>query len=276
MIIAKTRAEVRQHTEGKRVGFVPTMGALHIGHGTLVTSSKDAGHYTVVCIFINPSQFNNPSDFENYPIRLEDDIAYLESIGCDLIFTPSVDEVYRPEDDKEFYIHNFGLLETGFEGEFRPGHFQGVGQVIHILFEIVNPVAAYFGEKDIQQLAIVQALNVKLGSKVEVVGVETKREKSGLAMSSRNLRLTAAQLQKAPLIYECLIMARQGYRAKDIALLKAQIRDKFESDSEWNLEYFELIDPNTFEPISHWSEPCRAIVAAHLGEIRLIDNISIS
>ena len=275
MIIAKTRAEVKRYTEGETVGFVPTMGALHEGHGTLVTASKDDGNYTVVCIFINPSQFNNPSDFENYPINLEDDIAYLDSLGCDLVFIPKVYEVYRSGDDEGRYIHHFGSLETRFEGEFRPGHFRGVAQVVHILFEIVEPAMAYFGEKDIQQLAVVRALSSKLGGKIAIVGIETKREKSGLAMSSRNLRLTSDQLQKATLIHQCLTMAQSGFKSKSVVSIKEEVRLKFEADAEWNLEYFEVIDPQTFDPITVWAGPCRAVVAAHLGEIRLIDNIAI-
>lgn len=275
MIITNTRTKIEQIHALKPIGFVPTMGALHDGHLQLVKASKDRGLYTVASIFVNPTQFNDPTDFEKYPINHERDIEALKSVGCDAVFIPTVDEVYRKSDDTSKYKHDFGAIERVYEGAHRPGHFEGVGRVVHILFDIVNPEVAFFGEKDFQQLAVIKMLVSMLKMNVEIVGVPTVREKSGLAMSSRNERLTREQKKKATLIFECLTWAKNEFGKQSNHLITVEVAKRFRTDQEWQLEYFDLIDGISFLPAKDDSHSVRAVVAAKLGEIRLIDNMKI-
>lgn len=275
MIITNTRTQITQLLDSKSIGFVPTMGALHDGHLQLVKASKDRGLFTVVSIFVNPTQFNDPTDFEKYPINHERDIEALKSVGCDAVFIPTVDEVYRTSDDASKYTHDFGAIERVYEGTHRPGHFEGVGRVVHILFEIIKPNMAFFGEKDFQQLAVIKMLVSMLKMNVEIVGVPTVREKSGLAMSSRNERLTMEQKKKATLIFECLNWAKNEFGKQSNHLIAVEVAKRFSTDQEWQLEYFDLIDAISFLPATEGSHSVRAVVAAKLGGIRLIDNMKI-
>ena len=277
MNITKTKKELQELLANEKVGFVPTMGALHEGHLDLVRASKERGLYTVVCIFVNPTQFNEQEDFEKYPVNLERDLALLEAVGCDVTLVPSVDEVYSDGLDSSKYKHDFGPIAKNYEGAYRPGHFDGVGRVVHILFEFVRPQVAFFGEKDFQQLAVIQKLSEMLNSKIEIVGVPTKREESGLAMSSRNLRLSSRQLVKATQLYESLVWTKKNYLTLANSEIIATVKSQFLEDQEWSLEYFDLINPRTFEPIGDKKpKHVRAVIACKLGDVRLLDNIEVA
>lgn len=276
MKLTKTKKELQEILSGKSVGFVPTMGALHEGHLDLVRASKARGLYTVVSIFVNPAQFNDPIDFEKYPVNHECDLTRLDEVDCDVVIIPTVDEVYPNGMEEILYRHDFGSIARDYEGAYRPGHFEGVGRVVHIFFDMVMPQVAFFGEKDYQQLAVVKKLVEITRQEIEIVGVPTKREKTGLAMSSRNERLSPHQLKKAIKIYESLNWTKEIFLEKSNEEILATIKNRFQEDSEWSLEYFDLIDPRLFKPIG-FCKPSnvRAVIAANLGEIRLLDNLKI-
>lgn len=260
---------------GGSVGFVPTMGALHQGHISLIERAlKDNG--LVVCsIFVNPTQFNNQADLDNYPRTIDDDLRKLEAVGCHAVFIPSVKEMYPEPDTRKF---DFGDLETVMEGEFRPGHFNGVGQVVSKLFDIVEPDRAYFGQKDFQQLAVIRKLAKLINSPVEVIGCPTLREEGGLAMSSRNLRLSPQDRQDALLIYQALTMAKQmaGERMMPIEI-KKHVVSMFEASQKVELEYFEIANSETLQPVTDWknTKESTACIAAWLNDVRLIDNMTL-
>ena len=276
MKITKTKKELQGILSGKSVGFVPTMGALHDGHLDLVRASKAHGLYTAVSIFVNPAQFNDSIDFEKYPVNHERDLTRLCEVDCDVVIIPTVDEVYPNGMKQMEYRHDFGSIALDYEGAYRLGHFEGVGRVVHTLFDMVKPQVAFFGEKDYQQLAVVKKLVEITGQDIEIVGVPTKREKSGLAMSSRNERLSPDQMKKAVKIYESLKWTKEVFLEISNEEILATIKDRFQEDSEWSLEYFDLIDPKSFKPIG-FVKPSnvRAVIAAKLGEIRLLDNLKI-
>eukprot|EP00933_Yihiella_yeosuensis_P045607 TRINITY_DN41001_c0_g1_i1.p1 TRINITY_DN41001_c0_g1~~TRINITY_DN41001_c0_g1_i1.p1 ORF type:complete len:280 (+),score=24.17 TRINITY_DN41001_c0_g1_i1:544-1383(+) len=279
MNIAKTKTELRRMLEetSQDVGFVPTMGALHDGHLSLVEASKQRGLYTVASIFVNPTQFNDPKDYEKYPVDTETDLDKLRSVGCDLVFLPSREEIYDGQDDAH-YLHAFGHLEDAFEGAYRPGHFRGVGQVVHLLFEAVQPQVAFFGEKDFQQLQVIRALVKKMKADIEIVGLPTVREADGLAMSSRNRRLNDEQRKQSVVLHRALLLAKENLGKQEIGQIKAEVESLFDASSELRLEYFDIIDPDRFEPIST-STSCEhphAVVAAYAGEVRLIDNMALA
>lgn len=277
MKITNTRNELQDLLLGKRVGFVPTMGALHDGHLDLVRASKSRGLFTVVSIFVNPTQFNDPIDFEKYPVNRERDLAMLESVNCDMVLIPSVTEVYAEGLNEDRFKHDFGFIALDYEGAHRPGHFEGVGRIVNILFEFVKPQVAFFGEKDFQQLAVVRKMNDMLALNIEIVGVPTRREQSGLAMSSRNERLSQKQLKKATKIYESLVWAKENFREKSNAEILASIKVRFLEDEEWSLEYFDLINPLSFQSIGlEKPTDVRAVIAAKLLEVRLLDNLKIA
>ncbi|MEZ4721374.1 MAG: pantoate--beta-alanine ligase [Flavobacteriales bacterium] len=273
MKTARNHIELELLLTGQRVGFVPTMGALHAGHLSLVQASKNRGLFTVVSIFVNPTQFNDPMDFEKYPVDIEGDIIKLESVRCDVVYLPSKEEIYPPNSDQSKYLHDFGLLERVYEGAFRPGHFKGVGQVVQRLFELVKPDIAFFGEKDFQQLAVIRRLVQTLDLKIEIVGMPTMREADGLAMSSRNLRLTLEHRKKADLIYKALSYAKEHVQSEGADKVIKTIELWFEADPDFRLEYFDVINGETFKHLD--SNADRAIIAAYLGEIRLIDNFAL-
>lgn len=263
-----------QKAGGKLTGFVPTMGALHKGHLSLMQKAKAENDLLAVSIFVNPIQFNNPDDLKKYPRDVEADKKLLESVGCDVLFLPSEEEMY-PEPVTRTY--DFGKLVTVMEGVFRPGHFNGVAVVVHKLFDIVKPDRAYFGEKDFQQLAIIKKLVETERLPVEIVPCPIIREEDGLAMSSRNALLTPEQRKNAPFIYQKLLEAK---RRKDILCvnhLRQMIINLFDANENFRLEYFEIVDDRNLQPVGNWNDSVGTVacVAAWMGEVRLIDNIRI-
>jgi pantoate--beta-alanine ligase len=260
----------------KIIGFVPTMGALHEGHLQLIRASKSRCDMTVVSIFVNPIQFNNSVDFENYPNTLSADLEKLRQEKVDVIYTPSTQDIYSETPEIRL---NFGILETNLEGAFRPGHFNGVGLVVSKLFNIIRPHVAFFGQKDLQQVAIIHRLVKDLSFPVELVTVPTKREPDGLAMSSRNLRLSSAQREASLILYNSLIKAKNELIAGNSWFsIQKEIVSDFQNSKFATLEYFELINPGSFDLQSSYdsNQLSSICVAAYLGEIRLIDNISIN
>ena len=263
-----------QRNNGKTIGFVPTMGALHKGHLELMKQAKQENDFLVVSIFVNPIQFNNPKDLEKYPRDVNKDKELLENIGCDILFAPTVEEMY-PENVTKKY--NFGSLETVMEGASRPGHFNGVAIVVSKLFEIVQPHKAYFGEKDYQQLAIIKKLVETEQLPVEIIPCPIVREADGLAMSSRNERLTDEERTAAPYIYQTLKFAKKGSDTICPGPLRQMVVNMFKAREEFDLEYFELADDKNLQPINSWSSASGilAFVVVKLGNVRLIDNIRI-
>lgn len=254
------------------VGFVPTMGALHAGHISLVKRARAENDTVVVSIFVNPNQFNDKNDLKNYPRTPEADIEMLRLAGADIIFTPSVEEVYPKPDTR---IFDFGTLDKVMEGETRPGHFNGVAQVVSRLFELVGPDRAYFGEKDFQQIAIIKALVKQLELRVNIVECPIIREPDGLALSSRNTLLTPEHRAAAPAIYAALHEAAQTRGAKSVAELEQEVITHVEQNPLLQVIYFKLVDENTLEEVTGWSggEHIRGCIAVQAGAIRLIDNI---
>ncbi len=254
------------------IGFVPTMGALHQGHLELVKQARKENDIVAVSIFVNPIQFNNKEDLEKYPRTYDTDIAMLESVGCDILFYPSVEEMY-PEPDNTKY--NFGSLEMVMEGKHRPGHFNGVAVVVKRLFDIINPDKSYFGEKDYQQLAIIKAMVAQLNINIEIIPCPIVREKDGLAMSSRNKRLTEQERNIAPFIYKTLLKAKKIAKDTGVKELEKWVKYEFDQHQEFKLEYFEIVDSVSLQAICDWGEAKSAIgcIALFLGDVRLIDNI---
>jgi pantoate--beta-alanine ligase len=263
-------AKLRQ--EGK-TGFVPTMGALHQGHLQLVDISLKENDLTLCSIFINPTQFNDPQDFQKYPITIEADILKLEEQGCDILFLPSVEEIY-PAGLGQGKHYALGYLEQILEGKFRPGHFQGVCRVVDILLEIVEPHRLYLGQKDYQQCMVIQKMIELTGRATQLRICETIREKDGLAMSSRNTRLSASERQVAPIIYSALVKTKNDLKKGDLAPLKKLAFQQLEQ-AGLRPDYFEFANADTLEIITAWNgtDPLVAVVAAFLGDVRLIDNM---
>ncbi|MDY0053206.1 MAG: pantoate--beta-alanine ligase [Bacteroidales bacterium] len=257
--------------DNKTIGFVPTMGALHKGHLTLMQRAKDENDILIVSVFVNPIQFNNPEDLEKYPRDIDADSNKLESIGCDYLFYPKAEEVYAQEPTEEF---DFGNLDKVMEGEQRPGHFRGVAIIVSRLFNWINPNKAYFGEKDFQQLTIIKAMVNNLGLGVEIVACPIVREEDGLAMSSRNQRLSASAREIAPRINAIL---RKSYSLSEnisISQIKSFVINEFKLVKDFELEYFEIVDAKTLEPITQRTENgVVGCVALWLDGVRLIDVI---
>ena len=267
---------VEKRRLGQTVGFVPTMGALHEGHLSLIRASKHDNPITVCSIFVNPTQFNNPADLEKYPRTPELDIPMMEKVGCDALFFPDTKVMYESENTVRF---NFGNLEQVMEGKFRPGHFSGVALVVSKLFHIVEPDQAYFGQKDWQQFAIIRQLVHELKFNLNLKSVATLREPNGLAMSSRNMRLTTAQRNKASLLYNSLVQAADKLKSgSTIAEVKMYVQRTLEKDPEIKLEYFEVADSENLKLLNRVEESVSPIlcIAAFVGEVRLIDNLFLS
>lgn len=259
--------------ENKTIGFVATMGALHEGHLELIRNSQNENSITVCSIFVNPSQFNNPADLQKYPRTLERDIQLLENAGCHVLFCPEVETMYDRPGSLKF---DFGNLDKVMEGEFRPGHFSGVALVVSKLFNIVEPHIAYFGQKDWQQVAIIQQLTQELKFNLKLKTVPTLREADGLAMSSRNARLSAEQRRKAGIIHQILKDATERLRNHEsVEQVKSIVQTGLSHDPEIRLEYFEVADSENLMPLKTVSESARPIlcIAAFVGEVRLIDNM---
>jgi len=277
MKLFTTRNELNEaldayRNQGKSIGFVPTMGALHEGHLSLVSQAGNENDVVVVSIFVNPTQFNDPADLERYPRTLEEDMQKLATVGDPLIFAPSVKEMYPEPDTRQF---DFGNLETVMEGQFRPGHFNGVGQIVSKLFDVVMPHRAYFGLKDFQQLAIIKEMVRQLQYDIEIVPCEIVREADGLAMSSRNQLLTPEHRAAAPLISQTLSEAKKLVGEKSVEELKAWVQEKINNSPLLEVEYFEIVDDNYLQPVKTWGEPTVKVgcIAVHAGKIRLIDNV---
>ncbi|MFN7116923.1 MAG: pantoate--beta-alanine ligase [Saprospiraceae bacterium] len=262
--------------QNRTIGFIPTMGALHQGHLAIIQQAAQAGDYTVCSIFVNPTQFNDARDLEKYPRTPEKDIPLLISVGCDALFMPSVDEIYPPDQQNKLHFQ-FGHLANVMEGAFRPGHFAGVAQVVSRLLDIVQPDRLYMGQKDFQQVKIVESMLQQLHSPVQLVISPTIREADGLAMSSRNTRLTLEFRQQAPAIYQTLLYARQsignGHSPQEV---QQQALEKL-TQAGLKPEYFEIVDRETLLPIERFNEAKKIIacVAAWAGEVRLIDNLEL-
>uniref|UniRef100_UPI0040484AE3 pantoate--beta-alanine ligase n=3 Tax=Roseivirga sp. TaxID=1964215 RepID=UPI0040484AE3 len=272
--ITALRSELANHRlKGSKIGLVPTMGALHNGHLALVSASKKQCEITVVSIFINPAQFNNAEDLEKYPKTLNEDIQLLNAKECDILFLPSVQEIYPSPHDISI---SFGALENNLEGSFRPGHFQGVGLVVSKLFNICQPDYAFFGQKDLQQFFVINKLIDQLSFPINLKMVETLREENGLAMSSRNMRLSEHEKSEASLIYRSLLSAKEqlldGVRIQNVI---ENAKELFATNDRLTLEYFEIVETDNFKSIKAVADPKKTAicVAAFIGNVRLIDNL---
>ncbi|MBK5279945.1 MAG: pantoate--beta-alanine ligase [Bacteroidia bacterium] len=278
MVIFKEIEPLKAFLSDKRaldhsVGLVPTMGALHSGHLELVKASKKVNSITVCSIFVNPIQFNNPADLEKYPKSLEHDIAYLNSVGCDVLFHPDRSEMYQKPTTTKF---DFGQLDKVLEGEFRPGHFSGVALVVSKLFNIVNPTRAYFGQKDFQQFKIVQRIVDDLNFNIELICFPTLREADGLAMSSRNTRLSDEERKTASVFYRSLVFAKNEIRNRaGIKSINERVVEMCLSEKNVRLEYFAIADTENLNLLDNVKDADRSIllIAGFVGEVRLIDNM---
>lgn len=276
-IITKT-ADLQKLVQGNKakglsVGLVPTMGALHAGHISLVKEAKKNCDVCVVSIFVNPTQFNNLEDLEKYPRSVERDAELLAGVGVDIVFTPTVEEIYPEPDNRQF---DFGRLDKVMEGEHRPGHFNGVAQVVSRLFDIVKPDQAYFGEKDFQQLAIIRAMVKQLALDVQIVPMPILREESGLALSSRNERLSDAEKNIATNIYKMLkLSAGRAFENVSVKETIENVTKQINSIEPLKVEYFDIVDGDTLQSINDWSDSKFIVgcIAVYCGEVRLIDNI---
>lgn len=263
---------IQKKTEGKTIGLVPTMGALHEGHLELVKRCCNENDIAVVSIFVNPTQFNDKKDLELYPRTPEKDIELLNSVNCSVLYMPSVDEVYPTPDDRVF---DFGMLEKVMEGAFRPGHFNGVAQIVSKLFQTITPDKAYFGEKDFQQLSIIRKMTKDLGLPILIVPCPIVREKDGLAMSSRNKRLHAFEREKAAKIAEFLSKSLTFAKEKTVRETIEFVINGLSSDPVFKMEYFEIVDGDSLQPVKTWdsSDYIVGCIAVYCGSVRLIDNI---
>lgn len=257
---------------GSQLGFVPTMGALHAGHGELVKRAKRECDVVAVSVFVNPTQFNQQADLETYPRTFDEDRQILESLCVDVMFFPSVDEIYPNGTDKTYQLDG---LDTLMEGPNRPGHFNGVVQVVTRLFDLVQPIKAYFGEKDFQQLAIIRHMSKKLGYSTQIIGCETVREADGLAMSSRNRRLSQNGRTIAPVISKALNLLRSEVPGQGIEKAKSDVIEYLNSVPEIDLEYLELVDHTTLQLATDKTVGIQACCAAWIDGVRLIDNLRV-
>jgi pantoate--beta-alanine ligase len=277
MIVYRTKDDLKSHLlslrkEGKTIGLVPTMGALHQGHASLVEKATAENDIAVVSIFVNPTQFNDPSDLDQYPRTLDRDLELLQNLAADLVFVPSVMEMYPGEDPEVF---DLGNLDKVLEGKHRKGHFNGVAQIVSRLFSVIHPDRAYFGQKDFQQLVIVKRLVEILKMDIMIVECPIIRENDGLAMSSRNIRLTREERKLAPFIYETLLIARQKMGTHTPEQLKEWVNLQFKEHPEMKLEYIEIVEDKGLMPVEEWDEKVNkvACIAVQLGGVRLIDNM---
>ncbi len=258
--------------EGRSVGFVPTMGALHDGHISLINRARADNDIVVVSVFVNPTQFNNPDDLRTYPRTEEADCARLRDAGVDIAFLPSVDEMYPEPDTRVF---DLGPVAEVMEGVMRPGHFNGVAQVVSRLFAMVNPDRAYFGEKDFQQIAVIRRMVELEGFDIDIVACPIKREADGLALSSRNVRLTPHQREIAPNIHRILEESRDYYLALSVDEVRRKVIDAINAYPEMEVEYYDIVNADDMQPITEWSQCSDAVgcITVYLGDVRLIDNI---
>lgn len=277
MKVITTVSELKQTLDefrecGKSIALVPTMGALHDGHASLVRRAVAENDVTVVSVFVNPTQFNDKEDLKNYPRNLKADCELLESVGATLVFAPEVEEMYPEPDTRVF---SFAPLDTVMEGAFRPGHFNGVAQIVSKLFYAVEPDRAYFGEKDFQQLAIIRNMVVQLGLQVQIVGCPIVRENDGLAMSSRNTLLTEEERTRALIISRTLSESVEYAKNNSLADVKRFVEERINAVDGFRLEYYCIVDGNTLQNVAEWGDSDYIVgcIALFCGNIRLIDNI---
>lgn len=262
-----------ERAKGLRIAFVPTMGALHAGHLSLVRRALSECDRCIVSVFVNPTQFNDPRDLETYPRTLEADSSLLASVGTSALFAPEVSTIYPEEDTRTFEV---GAVAEVMEGRYRPGHFNGVMQVVSRLFDIVRPDCAYFGEKDFQQIAVIRAMVRLIGSPVEIIACPIVREADGLALSSRNVRLSAEERREAPQIYRILSESRSWAKDMSPQQVIERVTEQINAVPHLRVEYFEIVDTDSLQPIASWSDsPApHGCITVFCGEVRLIDNIA--
>lgn len=265
----------RKHSEGKTVGLVPTMGALHAGHLSLINRARKENDFVVVSVFVNPTQFNNPEDLRTYPRSEEADCRKLETADVDVAFMPEVEEVYPEPDTRVF---DLGPVAEVMEGKMRPGHFNGVAQIVSKLFEMVNPDKAYFGEKDFQQIAVIRRMAEICGFNINIIDCPICREEDGLAMSSRNVRLTPEQRETAPAIHRTLAGSIEYASEHSVAETEKYVVDTINSFPGMEVEYYQIVNSKDMQPIGNWSDVKQpycpvGCVTVYCGEVRLIDNI---
>lgn len=282
MIVVNTRNDLQEtlgnhRVLGKSIGFVPTMGALHMGHLSLLKQAKSENDIVVCSIFVNPTQFNDPKDLDKYPRPIENDIKMLQSVDCDILFLPEVIEMYA---ENEAWNHSFGEIETLWEGAMRPGHFKGVAQIVYKLLTLVHPNKSYFGQKDYQQTVIVKKLCKAFELQTEIIVCPVIREQSGLAMSSRNIRLNENERNDASKIYEALISAKMLVQQKifNISYILEQAKSKLLEIKDVTIEYISIVDAENMLEVTEINENSKQlmIIAVRLGNTRLIDNMFIN
>lgn len=278
MIIIRTvrelQAAMQQHRDqGQSIGLVPTMGALHQGHLSLMNRARQDNDIVVASVFVNPTQFNNPDDLRTYPRTEEADCQAMESVGVDYAFIPTVEEIYPEPDTRVF---DLGPVAEVMEGAMRPGHFNGVAQIVSKLFAWTLPTRAYFGEKDYQQIAVIRKMAELEGFNFDIVACPILRHEDGLAMSSRNVRLTPEQRGIAPMIRKVLLESLELKDAKTVSEVKQFVKEKIDSVKGLTTEYYEIVDSKTMQPIAEWADAETAVgcVTVYCGEVRLIDNIT--
>ena len=265
----------RQKDRGASIGFVPTMGALHEGHLSLIKEARKGNDVVVASVFVNPVQFNNPEDFSTYPRTEEEDLKKLAAEGVDAVFVPSVEEIYpKGADAKKEYT--LGSVAEVMEGKYRPGHFQGVARVLDILFSLVRPNRAYFGEKDFQQIAVVRNMIASEGINVEIIACPIKRAEDGLALSSRNALLTSSQREIAPEIHKILKYSVDYSRDHSVRATHDTVVEHLDAIPDMKVEYFEIVDARTLTPVEEWEESNWIVgcITVFCGKVRLIDNIA--
>ena len=277
MEVIRTVSELKQRvaaqrTQGKTIGLVPTMGALHAGHISLMKQARKDNDIVVVSVFVNPTQFNNPEDLRTYPRTEEADCVKMEAANVDIAFIPSVEEVYPEPDTRTF---DLGPVAEVMEGPMRPGHFNGVAQIVSKLFYMVEPDRAYFGEKDFQQIAVIRRMVEIEGFNIEIIDCPIKREDDGLAMSSRNVRLTPEQRQIAPSINKALVASLDFAKSHTVEETKQNVINEINAKPEMEVEYYEIVDSLTMQPISQWEDSNCPVgcITVYCGDVRLIDNI---
>jgi pantoate--beta-alanine ligase len=282
MILFKTATDLSQYLTGKEsagitIGFVPTMGALHAGHLSLIEHSKKKSHITICSIFINPTQFNDPQDFAKYPVTLEQDLLLLEKAACDIVFLPSVNEIY-PDGTALQKQFDLGYLETILEGKYRPGHFQGVCQVVHRLLDIVCPTTLFLGRKDYQQCMVIKKLIAIANWDIKLAIIPTLREASGLALSSRNMRLSEPDKAAAAAIYQALLYLRQHLQPGQLDSIVSTADQIIRQAGFDKIDYITIANADTLETLNQWDGKTKlvALIAAFIGGVRLIDNMPLN
>lgn len=281
MLIIRTVAELGEYVSnerknGRSIGLVPTMGALHAGHISLVTKAVSENDIVLVSLFVNPTQFNNPTDLATYPRKEEDDFALLREAGASAVFAPSVEEIYPGGvEGRERHEFELGTAATVMEGKYRPGHFQGVAEIVSKLFRMATPTRAYFGEKDFQQIAVIRNMVANEGIDVDIVACPIKRADDGLALSSRNALLTPEQRAIAPEIYRSLKASLDYAKEHSVQATHDMVVESINAQPELDVEYYEIVDGRTLLPVAEWEESDSVVgcITVYCGKIRLIDNI---